>query len=454
MAANRSCSIVIVAICSLSALCPRARAVTAEDAARLRGELTPLGAERAGNREGTIPAWDGGYTARPPGYDSGQPRPDPFAGDRPLFRITAANMEQYADRLSDGVKELLRRFPDYWLDVYPTHRTAAAPQWVYDNTFANATRTRATNGGLTVEGAFGGIPFPMPASGREAIWNHLLAWKGEAVVEDGGVYLASGAGSPVLTAQRRADFQYPYYYRDGSADRFGGFYYLARYLAIRPPSIAGTLYVVREPIDWVKRETETWAYLVGQRRVRPVPTLVYDFPDETTSGLSLIDEVWLFKGALDRYEWRILGKKELFVPYNENGFHARPVAEMLGRQHLNPDHVRWELHRVWVVEARLASGKRHVIARRRLYLDEDTWLALLYDGWDARGRLWKVAHALPLLVPELPAVVSFPDVVYDLSSGRYAARYLLNESRIHYQIVPRRSEDYFSPAALVGEGVR
>jgi len=452
MSARRAAT--IAAMWALAAYCQQAQAgVSAQEAARLRGELTPVGAERAGNREGTIPAWDGGYTTRWPGYESGQRRPDPFAEDSPLFRITAANMEQYADRLSDGVKELLRRFPDYRLDVYPTHRTAAAPQWVHDNTFANATRARATNGGLTVEGAFGGIPFPIPASGPEAIWNHLMAWKGEAVVEDGGIYLASG-GSPVLTAQRRADFQYPYYYRDGSPDRFGGFYYMARYLAIRPPSIAGTLYVVREPADWAKRETETWAYLVGQRRVRPVPTLVYDFPDETTSGLTLIDEVWLFKGSLDRYEWRILGKKELFVPYNENGFHARRIDEVLGRQHLDPDHVRWELHRVWVVEAQLASGKRNVVARRRLYLDEDTWLALMYDGWDARGRLWKVAHALPLLVPELPAVVSFPDVVYDLSSGRYAARYLLNESRLHYLVVPRRPEDYFTPAALVGEGVR
>jgi hypothetical protein len=137
-----------------------------------------------------------------------------------------------------------------------------------------------------------------------------------------------------------------------------------------------------------------------------------------------------------------------------NGFHARPIADVLGRQHLKPEHVRWELHRVWMVEARLASGKRHVVARRRLYLDEDTWQALLCDGWDPQGRLWKVAHALPLLVPELPAVVGFPDVVYDLSGGRYAARYLLNESRIHYQVVPRKPEDYFSPAALVTEGVR
>lgn len=428
-------------------------AATPEEAARLKADLTPFGAERAGNREGTIPAWEGGYTTVWPGYQSGQPRPDAFAEEKPLFQITAANMEQQADKLSDGIKALLQRDPTYRLDVYPTHRTAAAPQWVYDNTSKNATRAQTRKGGLRVADAFGGIPFPIPKSGREAMWNHLLAWKGEAATEDGGIYLAGGE-SPALTAQRRADFQFPYYYRKGSADTFQGFYVLARYEGIRPPSSVGVAYVAREPIDQASQASQVWYYQVGQRRVRPAPTLAYDTPDSSTSGVSRIDEVWLFKGALDRYEWRLLGKQEMFVPYNNNGFHRQRVAQVLGSRHLNPDHVRWELHRVWVVEGRLAPGKRNVVARRRLYLDEDTWLALLYDGWDGQGRLWHVAHALPLLVPELPAVVTFPDVVYDLVNGRYVARYLLNESRLHYRVQAPRSEHYFSPAALVSEGVR
>ena len=428
-------------------------AVSAEEAARLQSELTPFGAEKAGNKEGSIPAWDGGYATLWPGYQSGAPRPDPFAGEKPLFAISAGNREKYESKLSDGVKALLDRFPSFRLDVYPTHRTAAAPQWVYDNTLANATRATAANDGLTVEGAYSGIPFPIPQSGREAMWNHLLAWKGESVTEDAGIYLASGR-TPVLTAQRRADFQYPYYYREGSLEGFAGNYALARYFGLKPPSNAGESYLAFEPIDQSREPTKVWAYSVGQRRVRPAPTIAYDTPDSTTSGVSFIDEVWLFKGGLDRYDWRLLGKEEMFVPYNNNGFFRKKIGEVLGADHLNPDHLRWELHRVWVVEARLAAGKRHPVARRRLYLDEDTWLALLYDGWDVTGRLWHVAHALPLIVPELPAVVTFPSAAYDLVEGRYAALYLLNDSRIHYQAVPRRPDDYFSPAALAGEGVR
>jgi len=141
--------------------------VTPTEAARLKSDLTPLGAERAGNKDGTIPAWEGGYTKVWPGYQSGQPRPNPFANEKPLFQITAKNMEQYADKLSDGVKILLQRYPTYRLDVYPTHRTAAAPQWVYDNIFRNATRARITDNGWSLAGAYGGIPFPIPKSGFE-----------------------------------------------------------------------------------------------------------------------------------------------------------------------------------------------------------------------------------------------------------------------------------------------
>lgn len=428
-------------------------ALSVQEAARLKAELTPMGAEKAGNKEGTIPAWEGGYTRVWPGYRSGDPRPDPFAEEKPLFSITNANMDRYADKLSDGVKALLRQFSSYRLDIYPTHRTAAAPQWVYDNTFKNATRAQSRNDGLTVANAYGGIPFPIPKSGREAMWNHLLAWKGESATEDAAIYLASGA-KPALTAQRRGDFQYPYYYRDGSPETFRGIYAYARYLGVSPPSNAGVGYLVHEPIDQSKSPTRIWSYLVGQRRVRPAPTVAYDTADSTTSGVSLIDEVWMFKGGLDRYDWRLLEKREMLVPYNNNRFFRKSIAQVMGARHLNPDQVRWELHRVWVVEARLAAGKRHPVVKRRLYLDEDSWLALLYDGWDRRDRLWHTAHALPLVVPELPGVVSFPDVIHDLPAGRYAARYLLNESSTHYRVVPRRPEGFFSPAALAGEGVR
>jgi hypothetical protein len=429
-------------------------AVTPEEAARLKSELTPLGAEKAGNKDGTIPAWEGGYTKVWPGYQSGQLRPDPFASEKPLFQVTAKNMDQYADKLSDGVKALLQRFPSYRLDVYPTHRTAAAPQWLYDNTFKNATRARLVSNvavGPQLEGAYGGIPFPIPGDGAQAMWNHLLSWHGEAFVFDSGTYVVPANGRPVLATAASSEVQHPYYDRDGGLDRFGGNYWLAKLTTTGPPFRVGEKTL---GIYSAGKSLQVWQYLVGQRRVRRAPSIAYDTPSFITSGFSFLDETFLFLGNLDRYDWKLVGKKEMFVPYNTQRFHLAKVDQALGPRHLNPDHMRWELHRVWVVEATLASGKRHVMPKRRFYLDEDSWQALLSDGWDASGQLWHVGQAMPVLIPELPGNPVFAYVIYDLLKSGYAASNLFNGQQRQYRVVMRRPEDYFSPAALVAEGVR
>ncbi len=427
-------------------------AVTPEEAARLKSELTPLGAEKAGNKDGTIPAWNGGYTTVWPGYRSGQPRPDPFEAERPRLTITAQNMQQYADQLSDGVKAMLQRFPSYRLDVYPTHRTAAAPQWVYDNTFKNATRAKLVPNasiGPQVEGAYGGIPFPIPKNGAEAIWNHLLAWHGEAFIYDFSVYVVTVSGKPMLAAAATQDSQYPYYYQDGTLDSFGGNYWMTKITATAPPFSVGEKTL---GIYAAGKNLQAWQYLVGQRRVRRAPTIAYDTPNFLSSGFSFVDESFLFIGNLDRYDWKLVGKKEMLVPYNTQRFHTKNVNQVLGPRHLNPDHLRWELHRVWVVEATLAPGKRHAMPKRRFYLDEDTWQALLSDGWDARGQLWHVGHAMLILAPELPGALAFTSVVYDLLKGGYGAS-LFNEQQ-QYRSVMHQPEDYFSPATLAAEGIR
>lgn len=429
-------------------------AVTPEEAARLKTELTPFGAEKAGNKEGTIPAWDGGYATVWPGYRSGQPRPDPFDADKPRLRVTAQNMQQYAGQLSDGVKALLQRFPSYRLDVYPTHRTAAAPQWVYDNTFRNATRARLVANaaaGPYVEGAYGGIPFPIPTEGAEAMWNHQLAWHGQAVVYNFGAYVVAANGRPVLATAGTQELQYPFYYQDSALDGFGGNYWLGKLTTRDPPFRAGEKTVAAYPAG---KSRQVWQYLTGQRRVRRTPSFDYDLPNFVTSGFNFVDETFLFIGSLDRYNWKLLGKKEMFVPYNTQRFHTEKVNQVLGAQHLNPDTLRWELHRVWVVEATLAPGKRHALPRRRFYLDEDSWQILLSDGWNAAGQLWHVGQAMPVLAPELPGMPAFTYATYDFLKGGYAVSNLFNGQQPQFRVVTRQPESYFSAAALVAEGVR
>jgi hypothetical protein len=428
--------------------------VTAEEAAKLGSSLTPMGAERAGNKEGTIPRWEGGYTKPLPGYTPGAPRPDPFAADKPTLSISGKNAAQYADKLSDGTRALLAKYPTMRLDVYPTRRSAAAPQWVYDNTAKNATRAKLSSDGFGVEGAYGGIPFPIPANGYEAIWNHRLGWLGESAEYSLGTWVVTPDGAKVQPSAGDEYLQYPYNYKDGDLGSYKGVYQFGKFIQSRPASRAGEAILVHEPSSAGKARA-IWQYLVGQRRVRRAPSVAYDTPDFVTSGVGFFDEAFMMFGPVDHHEFKLVGKKELYVPYNNNRAAAADPDALLGSQFLNPDLVRWELHRVWVVDATLAEGKRHVVQKRRYYLDEDSWQILMFDGWDAQGQLWRHNYTLTLLAPDLPALIG--TVMwggYDLRTGSYYLNAASNGLPTQYKAVPRRPNEAFSPDDLAGRSVQ
>lgn len=418
--------------------------------------LTPLGAERAGNADKSIPAWEGGYTAVDPTYQKGGKRGDPFAADKPLFSITSKNMDQYAEKLSDGVKEMFKRYPDtYRLDIYPTRRTAAAPQWVYDNTAKNATNTKLIEGsaGPMPQGAYGGIPFPIPKSGDEAMWNHLLSWRGTSVSMDSRYYLVTADGERVMTTDGRVIQQMPYYFEEGSAQAFDGDYWMIRLLNIGPPIRAGEQAVDRANIDADKSQTHI--YLAGQRRVRKVPNSCCDTPAPSTAGVMAYDELSVYKGRLNRFNWKLVGKKEIYIPYNTNKlFTANKPEDVLGKRHLNPDAVRWELHRVWVVEADLKPGQRHQMPKSRYYLDEDTWQAVLGERWDGSGQLAKMLWAMPAVMPDIPAVATVSSGFYDFTSGAWFVLHMFAGKPSQYEIVDRYKNSDFSPSVMAGQGVR
>lgn len=434
-----------------------ARAATAEEAEKLKTVLTPLGGERAGNADGAIPAWTGGYTTVPPGYRNGDPRPDFFASEKPLFSITKANMEKYAAKLSDGDRFMLDKLPSYRIDVYPTHRTAAAPQWVYDNTFANATRAKTADGGLTLQGAYGGIPFPIPKEGVEVLWNHELAWAGEAQEFQFSTFMVTDAGQQVLSSRAHNIQQYPYYYKNGTLDGFHGEAYMVDNVTTDPPFKAGEVILYRDPTDYANHARQAWQYLTGQRRVRRAPTIGFDTPNDEASGVSNFDEIFVFNGSSERYNWKLVGKTELYVPYNDNKLLSADPAGIFknGPAHLNPDLVRWELHRVWVVDATLKDGQRHTVPHRRFYMDEDTWSILVADGWDANGKLWKHYYGLPLLAPDLPGVVTLTHVIDNVQTGAWSIGVVYqNAPGAQLKFVERQSDDFFTPDALAARGVR
>ena len=427
-------------------------AVGADEAAKLKTTLTPLGGEKAANKDGSIPAWTGGITKALPGKKLGAIPTQIFTDEKPLFQVNAKNAAQYADLLSDGTKALLAKYPEtFRIDVYPSHRTAAAPQEVYDNVAKNATRCKTKDGGYSLEGCIGGTPFPIPKEGVEVMWNYLMRLEAESIEYRFKNIVGGADGVKTLATRNEIAFQYPQYYKDATPESWSGEYAMFRFNTLEPPFKAGESLVIRDSID-MKQSRQAWQYLVGQRRVRRAPTVSYDTPDFVASGANYFDEVQGFFGALDRFQWKLIGKKEMLIPYNNNGFVGAKLDDAIGKHHLNPDVVRWEKHRVWVVEATVAAGKRHAVPKRKYYLDEDTWLIGLADGFDAEGKLWRTTQVTPFVVPSLPGTMMKTSTVFNLQANTMSVIQALNDE--DFKIVPRKKETYFTGDAVAAEAAR
>ncbi|KAB0550429.1 DUF1329 domain-containing protein [Pseudomonas argentinensis] len=433
-------------------------AVAPQDAAKLGSSLTPLGAEKAGNAAGSIPPWTGGITQAPAGYKgSGTHHIDPFAGDKPLFTITRANLAQYRDQLTPGQVALFESYPDsFQMPVYPSRRSGSAPQWVYDNTAKNAVSAKLLDGGNGFADAYGGIPFPIPQSGVEALWNHIARYRGTYVVRRASEVAVQRNGSySLVTSQQEALFKF--YDPKGSYADLNNvlFYYLS--FTRSPARLAGGAVLVHETLDQVKEPRQAWGYNAGQRRVRRAPNLAYDTPISAADGLRTADDTDMFNGAPDRYDWKLLGKREIYIPYNSYKLTSPEVKykDLLQVGHLNPAYTRYELHRVWVVEGTLKTGARHIYSKRTLFLDEDSWQAAVVDQYDGRGELWRVSMAYLKNYYELPTTWSALDVFHDLQARRYHVQNLDNEEANTIDFSqPTADDGYFTPAALRRRGTR
>jgi hypothetical protein len=433
---------------------PASAGVSTAEAAKLNSELTPLGAEKAGNKDGSIPKWTGGYTQSIPGYTPGGKIPDPFASDKPLLTITAKNMDQYADKLTEGVKALFKKYPDtYKIHVYQTRRTAAAPQWVYDNTFKNATRAKL-NGDIP-EGAYGGIPFPIPKSGAEAIWNHQLSWQGVAWHAESTANLVTADGRMVVIGKQKFTEMRPYYDQKGSAEAWRGDTGLISFRFTGPSARVGESLLIRNNADASK--TRAWVYFAGQRRTRQLPNPCCDSPNPATGGVIGYDEIYQFYGPLSRYDWKLVGKREVYIPYNNNKFLQAPKdTDLVVGHHINPEWSRWELHRVWEVEATLRSGQRHQAPKAVFYLDEDSWQSVLSERYDAQGNLWKLGEQTVVVGPTGSVVSSLSFNSYDLLAGTLLLASISVSTKddrtyIDLKLAP---DGMFTPEAMATEGIR
>jgi hypothetical protein len=429
-------------------------AVFAQQGGSLPANLTPLGAEKAGNAAGTIPAWDGGITKPPAGYTPGRHYVDPFAADKPLVTITQQNADQYAAQLSEGHKAMLKLYPSFKMRVYPARRSASAPQRIYDATARNAGTATLVNNGNGVEGALAGPPFPMPKTGAEVIWNHLLRYRGETVGR-WHTQAAPTRGGQFTAVTFEEEAMVVYALPTTTPATLNNRLLYFKQAVTGPARLAGGILLLHETIDQVKKPRDAWLYNPGQRRVRRAPQVAYDNPGIAADNMRTNDQLDLYNGAPDRYDWKLVGKREIYVPYNGYRLQdpALKIKDIVTPLHINPEHLRYELHRVWVVEATLRAGERHLYKKRVFYIDEDSWSALVVDQYDNRDQLWRVSEGHVMNFYNMPLTWTSAEVHTDLQAGRYVVIGLFNESRPH-DFTLKRSEADFTPDALRREGIR
>jgi hypothetical protein len=422
---------------------------------KLRGELTPMGSERAGNADGTIPEWTGGITEPPAGYSERDHHPNPWPDDQPLYRITGQNYQDYADKLSPGQVGLFEKYGDtYFMDVYQSRRSTSFPEHIYEMTIQNGGTAVLGENGEGVTGAAEGFPFPFPENAYELMWNHKLKYKGIGGIRYNNQVAPTADGKFTVTVIRE-ELLGLYYKRGVTIDEINNILLYFFQEVESPARLAGNILLVHETLNQQALPRQAWIYNPGQRRVRRAPNVAYDNPGTGSDGLRTNDMTDMFNGAMDRFDWTVVGKKEMLVPYNSYGAHAEGIDydEFVMPGHLNPGLMRYELHRVWVVDATLKDGMRHINARRTFYLDEDSYQIVLIDHYDGRGQLWRASEAHSINFYNVPTFWSTIEAHYDLQSGRYVAQGFDNTMAVQTFNVEMNPGQY-TPQALRTRGRR
>ena len=434
-------------------------APTDAEIAELGKSLTEIGAIAAANADGSIPAFDPAKAItkpvepyKPVNPAGGFPYTDPFAAEKPLYSITAANMDKYADKLDDGTKTLLKKYATYRIDVYPTHRTALLPAAVREATVKYAARPKLVGDGDGITDAHAQVPFPIPKTGKEAMWNAQLHYAAPYERADSyGTWLVDSAGNKTNLYQATVDYEHQYWIADMANPQ-----YFTRLINTNtePPAKAGEIQMRFSPLRMDTTEPNAWTYSSGQRRVRLAPEFKYDTVAATTGGIELYDEISGFDGKMDRFDFKLLGRREMIIPYNAYKAQQTPIDTELTKDHLNPDVMRWELHRVWVVEATLKQGARHIYSKRDYFLDEDSWCYAAYDAYDQAGKLYRSSYWPLFVAQEQQAVRCDGQVFYDHSKGNYAASGWVAAGMTGWHKRDPIAANRFSPDAMAGAGVR
>jgi hypothetical protein len=432
-------------------------AVSPDKAAELGKTLTPMGAEMAGNADGSISAWDSSGGPVPAGFVPGSGNYiSPFPDEKPILVINGSNWTEYKDQLTAGTIGMFEKYgADGWeLQVYPTHRISTRPDWYYANTAKNATGATLVADGQKIEGNYPGLPFPIPQSGLEAIWNHMIRY-GTDSNQDYDTYYVDSSGKPILATSAHSVSAYPMF-KNTDEEVGESAWTMLRIDYNAPARRAGEILLVHEPgADYTAgKGRKAWQYLVGQRRVRLAPAVSFDTPNPGVAGTTTYDDSFIYNGSPERFNWKLIGKKEMYIPANNNKFvFEMEVKDTLGPKFFDPNAIRWEKRRVWVVDSTLKEGQRHLYSRRTFYLDEDNFTASAGDMYDGRGNLWRLQYSYP-------AVQTGNNNDFISSYGAYDL--LQNIYNINGKPIPGKfrpgsgvsSDKFFTPKGMARSGVR
>jgi len=429
--------------------------VTPEETARLGKDLTPIGAEKAGNADKTIPAWTGGLDKSPAGFKPGQPYIDPFSDDQIMFTIDQSNMDQHLDHLSLGQQALLKAYSSFTMPIYKSHRPVGYSDELIKLVNKNAVSAELVQDGNGIKNSGANYPFPIAQNGLEAIWNHVRRYRGGSLNRTYVHATPTKSGQYTLITFYE-EFSERSALKDFAKNKDDNVMLYFKQAVKSPARLAGNVLLVHDTIDQVKEPRRAWIYNAGQRRVRRAPQVSYDSPGTASDALITSDNFDMYNGAPDRYDWKLEGKKELYVPYNSYKLDDKSLKydDIIKPRHINTQYSRYELHRVYKVVATLKQGKRHIYQKRVHYIDEDTWAILASDFYDGHGNIWRVAEAHNKYFYDIGTALPTVLAYYDLLSGRYLVSGLANEIKTKFDFNQKFMTKDFSPSALRRAGRR
>lgn len=447
-------AIALVAVISGLGMSGATAAVPEAQINRLGNDLTPVGAEKAG--EGDIPSWTGGLSSVPSNvdYQPGQHLKNPFPSDPILYTVTGANADQYAGVLTVGQRAMLDRYDSYKMNVYETRRTCAYPENVYQATKRNAAVGELVGGGNGVSKAIMGFPFPIANNAYEIVWNHTLRYRSFKLTRQfAAAPITPGGDYTLLKVQDEAILWWSDPSKSSAEElNNNSIFYIANTIA--PARAAGNVILVHEAINAGVQPRQAWQYSPGTRRVRRAPNIAFDNPGVNTDGLSTADSFDGYNGSLERYDWTVKGKSPRLIAANAYDALNTSYASFLTPRHVNQDAVRYELHRVWEIEANLRPATRHVYSRRTMYMDEDSWQLVGSALYDGRGEIWRVQEVQQMQAYQVPLCGYNAQLDYDLQASRYLAAGLQNEEPPINFFADELDGTRYTPSAIRQMGAR